>query len=74
MTDAPEPSPIRKLPGLESLTWDQAAGRACVWCKRPLTVGALPAGVIQGCDGVHVLDTEVWAGPCCALPETESSL
>ncbi|MFI7890835.1 hypothetical protein ACIFUY_06180 [Streptomyces sp. CACIS-1.16CA] len=55
----------RQLPPLAGLTWDQAAGRACVWCKRPLDRGAVSAGVIEGRDGAHVLDTEVWAGPCC---------
>ncbi|MFI7329713.1 hypothetical protein ACIBQ3_34395 [Streptomyces rubiginosohelvolus] len=57
--------PERQLPTLADLTWDQAAGRACVWCKKLLDRGAVSAGVIHERDGAHVLDTEVWAGPCC---------
>ncbi len=56
----------RRLPTLGELTWDQSAGRACVWCKQPLDRGAVPAGVIREQDGAHCLDTEVWAGPCCS--------
>ncbi|MFC9624284.1 hypothetical protein ACFTXM_31340 [Streptomyces sp. NPDC056930] len=44
---------------------DQSAGRACIWCKKPLTTGAVGAGIIRDRLGVHILDTEVWAGPCC---------
>lgn len=56
----------RPLPALDQLTWDQAAGRACIWCKQVLTSGAVSAGVIREQDRAHCLDTEVWAGPCCA--------
>ncbi|MFF3733055.1 hypothetical protein ACFYXM_22745 [Streptomyces sp. NPDC002476] len=56
----------RPLPDPGSLTWDQAAGRACVWCKTPLTTGTVRVGVIPDRLGAHVLDTEVWTGPCCA--------
>ncbi|MDQ0791927.1 hypothetical protein QFZ58_000415 [Streptomyces sp. B1I3] len=61
-------TPDRPLPSLESLSWDQSMGRACIWCNRLLTAGAVLAGVIHGRDGVHVLDTTVWAGPCCTKP------
>ena len=56
----------RPLPDPGSLTWDQAAGRACIWCARPLTTGAVLVGIIRDRLGVHVLDTEAWTGPCCA--------
>lgn len=58
--------PARALPAPETLTWDQSAGRACIWCRRPLTAGAVFAGVIPDRLGAHVLDTRVWAGPCCS--------
>ncbi|MFD3999791.1 hypothetical protein [Streptomyces rubiginosohelvolus] len=61
--------PERQLPTLGELTWDQAAGRACVWCKKLLDRGAVSAGVIRERDGAHVLDTQVWAGPCCTGAE-----
>ncbi|MEU3220368.1 hypothetical protein AB0E67_30550 [Streptomyces sp. NPDC032161] len=56
----------RPLPDPRTLTWDQAAGRACVWCRTPLTTGTVRVGVIPDRLGAHVLDTEVWTGPCCA--------
>ncbi|MET7308589.1 hypothetical protein ACWD7C_28875 [Streptomyces sp. NPDC005134] len=59
-------APARPLPEPGELTWDQSAGRACIWCKRPLTSGAVSAGIICDQLGAHNLDTEVWAGPCCA--------
>lgn len=40
-------------------------GRACIYCQRLLTRGAVSAGIIRDRLGVHNLDTEVWAGPCC---------
>ncbi|MGW1109467.1 hypothetical protein [Streptomyces sp. NPDC002540] len=55
----------RPLPDPRTLTWDQSSGRACIWCKKPLTSGAVSAGIIRDRLGAHVLDTEVWAGPCC---------
>lgn len=57
--------PTRPLPAPGTLTWGQATGRACIWCKTPLTTGAVSAGTIRDRLGAHVLDTEVWAGPCC---------
>lgn len=54
-----------QLPFLETLTWDQSAGRACVWCRKQLTTGAVCAGTIRARDGAHNLDTEVWACPSC---------
>ncbi|MEE4492030.1 hypothetical protein [Streptomyces sp. BE230] len=56
----------RPLPAPGELTWEQSAGRACVWCRRPLTSGAVRAGIVRDQLGAHNLDTEVWAGPCCA--------
>ncbi|MFE4217156.1 hypothetical protein [Streptomyces sp. NPDC056844] len=64
------PPVARELPALETLTWDQSAGRACVWCKKLLTTGAVSAGTIPCRDGAHVLDTEVWACPECDAGET----
>lgn len=58
------------LPSPETLTWDQSAGRACVWCKRLLTTGAVFVGVIPDRLEAHVLDTKVWAGPCCSARST----
>lgn len=65
MTALVEGPESRPLPDLRTLTWDQSAGRACIWCKKPLTTGAVSAGIIRGQLGAHILDTEVWAGPCC---------
>lgn len=59
----------RTLPALGTLTWAQSAGRACVWCGRLLTTGAVHAGIIRERDGAHVLDTEVWACPLCDAGE-----
>lgn len=58
-------SPRRQLPTLDTLTWDQSMGRACIWCKKLLTTGAVHAGTIRESDKAHVLDTEVWACPSC---------
>ncbi|MFE7430282.1 hypothetical protein [Streptomyces sp. NPDC057545] len=55
----------RPLPDPRTLTWEQANGRACIWCKTPLTTGTVRVGVIRDRLGVHNLDTEVWTGPCC---------
>jgi len=63
------PPAVRPLPALETLTWDQAKGRACVWCRQQLTTGAVSAGTIRDRDGAHVLDTEVWACPPCDAGE-----
>ncbi|WP_406381165.1 hypothetical protein [Streptomyces sp. NBC_01618] len=64
-------APVRPLPDLGTLTWDQSAGRACIWCKKLLTTGAVSVGIIRGQLGAHVLDTEVWAGPCCAVAQPQ---
>ncbi|MGW1410405.1 hypothetical protein [Streptomyces sp. NPDC002403] len=53
------------LPDPGRLTWAQAQGRACIWCKQPLTTGAVSVGIIRDRLGAHNLDTEVWAGSCC---------
>ncbi|MFI7365978.1 hypothetical protein ACIBO4_27930 [Streptomyces sp. NPDC050149] len=55
----------RRLPTPSELTWDQSMGRACIYCRRPLTRDAVSAGIIRDQLGAHNLDTEVWAGPCC---------
>lgn len=60
----------RTLPSPETLTWDQSAGRACVWCNRLLTMGAVFVGVIPDRLGAHALDTKGWAGPCCSTRST----
>ena len=64
-TQAEVTAPARPLPAPGELTWDQSMGRACVYCRRPLTSGAVSAGIIRDQLGKHRLDTEVWAGPCC---------
>ncbi|MFG3239428.1 hypothetical protein [Streptomyces sp. NPDC048157] len=56
--------PARPFPAPETLTWDQAAGRACM-VQYTLTTGAVSVGTIRDRLGAHVLDTEVWAGPRC---------
>lgn len=62
MSTAARPRPI---PPAGDLSWEQYAGRACVWCGQPLTVGGRSVGIARGREGVHVLDVEVYAGPCC---------
>jgi len=59
------PAGPREFPAPETLTWDQSAGRACVWCKKLLTTGAVSAGTIRDQAGAHNLDTEVWSCPPC---------
>lgn len=53
------------LPPAADLTWEQAAGRSCVWCDTPITRGGYSVGKARGRIGAHSLDTEVYAGPCC---------
>ncbi|MFC9943350.1 hypothetical protein [Streptomyces pratensis] len=65
-------APSRPLPGPERLTWDQSAGRACIYCARMLTSGAVRVGTIRDRLGAHILDSEAWAGPCC-LPTPSAS-
>jgi hypothetical protein len=55
----------RVLPTAGDLSWEQYAGRACVWCDQPLTTGARSVGISRGRLGAHVLDIEVFAGACC---------
>jgi hypothetical protein len=55
----------RVLPAAGDLSWEQYAGRACVWCDQPLTTGARSVGISRGRLGAHVLDIEVFAGACC---------
>lgn len=55
----------RSLPPAEALTYWQSAGRACVWCRRRLTSGAVSAGTARGRQGAHVLDVETFACPDC---------
>ncbi len=59
-----------RLPAAAALSWEQYAGRACVWCDQPLTTGAHSVGIARGRIGAHVLDIEVFAGPCCPQPVT----
>lgn len=62
-------APARPLPAPDRLTWDQSAGRACIWCGAPLTSGAVRVGTIRDQLGAHNLDSEAWAGPCCLAKE-----
>lgn len=62
----------RQLPDAAELTWAQHQGFACVWCQRRLTTGAVSAGVARGRIGAHVLDIEVYEGPCCRRPPKPS--
>ncbi|MEV8454954.1 hypothetical protein AB0467_27995 [Streptomyces sp. NPDC052095] len=64
----------RTLPAPEELTWDQATGRACIWCRQPLTTGAVHVGTIHDRQGAHVLDVEAWSCPCCASREQSGVL
>ncbi|MCX5078998.1 hypothetical protein OG321_42130 [Streptomyces sp. NBC_00424] len=51
------------LPPAQGLPWDVGMGRACVACGKKLTVGAVSRGKVSGRQGVHSIDTEVWACP-----------
>ncbi|GGT54720.1 hypothetical protein GCM10010207_63340 [Streptomyces atratus] len=70
MTASADGPASRLLPDPRVLTWDQSAGRACIWCKKALTTGTVSVGFIRDRLGAHNLDTEVWAGPCCLGEET----
>jgi hypothetical protein len=50
-------------PPAAELTYEQYAGRACVWCGVRLTKGAVSAGIARGQLGAVCLDIEVWACP-----------
>ncbi|MCY0954725.1 hypothetical protein [Streptomyces sp. H27-S2] len=51
------------LPAVDSLTWDQTAGRACIACGQRLTFGAVPRGSISTRHGARVIAYEVWSCP-----------
>lgn len=55
----------RPIPPVEELTVGQYAGWNCVWCAAPIPTGGRLVGVSRGRDGAHILDNEVYAGPCC---------
>lgn len=66
------------LPPTSQLTYEQYSGRACCWCARPLTTGAVSAGISRGRHAAHILDTEVYACPACAserglIPKTPAA-
>ncbi|GGX84217.1 hypothetical protein [Streptomyces minutiscleroticus] len=54
-----------RLPRAQTLTAEQWAGRACVWCGVPLAQGAISVGIARGCVGSVNLDAEVFACPDC---------
>lgn len=58
-------APPREIPPADKLTGEQYAGRSCVWCDTPITHGGYSAGTARGRIGACILDTEVYAGPCC---------
>jgi hypothetical protein len=62
---------VRKLhalpPPADQLNYEQYSGRACCWCGKRLTSGAVSAGISRGSQGAHVLDIEVYACSLCAL-------
>lgn len=51
------------IPPVSALSWEAYAGRACYACDKPLTRGAVLVGRAVGRQGVHVLDTDVYACP-----------
>lgn len=53
------------IPPVEDLTVGQYAGWNCVWCAAPIPTGGRLVGISRGRDGAHILDTQVYAGPCC---------
>lgn len=54
-----------RLPDATSLTRAQYSGWACVWCRKPLKAGAVPAGRAQGRIGAHDMSVDVYAHPGC---------
>ncbi|MFF5808284.1 hypothetical protein [Streptomyces sp. NPDC012746] len=59
-----EATRCRDIPlSVYGLSWDQAAGRACAACGKPLTTGAVSRGWWYGNHGNHRLDTELWVCP-----------
>ena len=63
----------RQPPPATELGYEAYSGRACCWCGRKLWSGAVSAGISRGREGAVVLDIEVYACPCCAVPETSNS-
>ncbi|WP_234539434.1 hypothetical protein [Streptomyces shenzhenensis] len=55
------------LPDATKLTRAQHSGWACVFCRAPLSKGAVLAGRAEGHLGVHDLSIDVYACPSCAL-------
>lgn len=53
----------RELPQVSVLSYWQYKGWDCVWCGKRLSKGAVSAGIAQGDNGAHSLDTEVFACP-----------
>lgn len=53
----------KPIPPAADLSWEQYAGRACYACGRLFNRGAILAGRAEGWQGVHVLDTDVYACP-----------
>jgi hypothetical protein len=63
----------RELPQVSVLSYWQYKGWDCVWCGKRLNKGAVSAGIAQGDNGAHSLDTEVFACPDCAAAPVEPS-
>jgi hypothetical protein len=61
------------LPAVTDLTFGQSAGWNCVWCRAPLTTGAVSAGIAEGYSGAHDLSVEVYACPAHANGPTPES-
>ncbi|MGW3168280.1 hypothetical protein ACWC9Q_37085, partial [Streptomyces sp. NPDC001142] len=48
-------TPTRQpLPDPRTLTWDQANGRACIWCGQILTTSTIRVGIIHDRLGAHM--------------------
>ncbi|MFG2699518.1 hypothetical protein [Streptomyces sp. NPDC048386] len=56
-----------RLPDATTLTRAQHSGWACVLCRAPLTLGAVPAGRAEGHIGAVDLSIDVYACPSCAV-------
>jgi hypothetical protein len=59
----PKPCRTQPIPPVRELSTEAYAGRACFACGRQLTRGAVFVGRAVGRQGVHVLDTDVYACP-----------
>ncbi|RPE44183.1 hypothetical protein EDD90_7413 [Streptomyces sp. Ag109_O5-1] len=55
------------LPDATWLTRAQHSGWACVFCRAPLSKGAVKAGRAEGMIGAHDMSIDVYACPSCAL-------